>query len=68
MRSIFFVLEVVSSLIQIIAIRGFKRRVFKIAPFHLLLQARGWEEPKIVARAWLAGLMLAILGIWLALI
>jgi len=63
-----FVLEVVSSLIQIIAIRGFNRRVFKIAPFHLYLQARGWEEPKIVARAWLAGLMLAILGIWLAII
>lgn len=62
----FFVIEVASSLIQIIAIRVFHRRVFKIAPFHLLLQARGWEEPKIVARAWLAGLMLAILGIWLA--
>jgi len=63
-----FVIEVTSSLIQIIAIRGFKRRVFKIAPFHLYLQARGWEEPKIVARAWLAGLMLAIVGIWLAII
>ncbi len=64
----FFVIEVASSLIQIIAIRGFKRRVFKIAPLHLWLQARGWEEPKIVARAWLAGLMLAIIGIWLAII
>ncbi len=64
----FFVIEVASSLIQIIALRVFHRRVFKIAPFHLLLQARGWEEPKIVARAWLAGLMLAILGIWLAVI
>ena len=64
----FFVVEIASSLIQIIAIRGFKRRVFKIAPFHLWLQVRGWEEPKIVARAWLAGLMLAIIGIWLAII
>lgn len=63
-----FVLEVTSSLIQIIALRVFHRRVFKIAPFHLWLQARGWEEPKIVARAWLAGLMLAIIGIWLAVI
>ncbi|MCJ7792492.1 MAG: hypothetical protein MUP45_00730 [Candidatus Marinimicrobia bacterium] len=64
----FFILEVTSSLIQIIGIRVFKRRVFKMAPFHLLLQARGWEEPKIVSRAWLAGLMLALLGIWLAII
>jgi len=63
-----FVLEVSSSLIQLTAIRLFNRRVFKIAPFHHLLQARGWEEPKIVARAWLAGLMLAIVGIWLAII
>lgn len=63
-----FVLEVTSSLIQIIALRVFHRRVFKIAPFHLWLQARGWEEPKIVARAWLAGLMLALFGIWLAVI
>lgn len=63
-----FVFEVTSSLIQIITLRVFHRRVFKIAPFHLWLQARGWEEPKIVARAWLAGLMLAIFGIWLAVI
>lgn len=63
-----FVVEIASSLIQIIAIRGFNRRVFKIAPFHLWLQARDWEEPKIVARAWLAGLMLAIIGLWLAII
>lgn len=64
----FFVLEVASSLIQIVGFRVFKRKVFKIAPFHHLLQARGWEEPKIVARAWLAGLMLAIVGIWLTII
>src|SRR4030043_611209 len=64
----FFVGEVASGLIQIISIRIFKRRVFRIAPFHLWLQAPGWEEPKIVARAWLAGLMLAIIGIWLAVI
>lgn len=64
----FFVLEGASSLIQIIAIRVFHRKVFTIAPFHLLLQARGWEEPKIVMRAWLAGLILAIFGLWLAVI
>lgn len=63
-----FVLEAATSLIQIISLRFFNRRVFKIAPFHIWLQTRGWEEPKIVARAWLAGLMLAILGIWLAII
>lgn len=63
-----FVFEAATSFIQIIALRFFHRRIFKIAPFHIWLQTRGWEEPKIVARAWLAGLMLAILGIWLAVI
>lgn len=64
----FFVIEALSSLIQIISLKFFNRRVFKIAPFHHHLEARGWEEPKIVARAWLAGLMLAIVGIWLTII
>ena len=63
-----FILEVASSFFQIIAIRVFHRRIFKIAPFHLLLQSIGWEEPKIVMRAWLAGLILAVFGLWLALI
>lgn len=63
-----FVVEGGSSLIQIIAFKVFKKRVFKIAPIHHTLQMMGWEEPKIVMRAWLAGVMLAILGLWLALL
>ena len=42
--------------------------ILAVAPFHLWLQNRGWEEPKIVMRAWLAGIMLAIFGLWLGLI
>jgi len=63
-----FVLEISTSLVQIFFIKLLHRRAFKIAPLHLWLQARGWEEPKIVTRAWLAGMMLAIFGLWLALI
>lgn len=62
-----YLVEFMSSLIQIISKKFFKRRVFKCAPFHLWLQNRGWEEPKIVMRAWLAGIMLAVFGLWLAL-
>jgi len=62
-----FVVEALSSLLQIVGLRVFQRRVFRIAPAHHLLEAIGWEEPKIVMRAWLAGIMLATLGIWLAL-
>lgn len=62
----FFVVEVASSMIQILSKKFLKRKVFSVAPFHLWLRNKGWEEPKIVMRAWLAGIMLAILGLWLA--
>lgn len=64
----FYLLEMMMSLIQILSKKFLKRRAFAVAPFHLWLQNRGWEEPKIVTRAWLAGLMLAIFGLWLAVI
>lgn len=63
-----FILEVSSSMLQMISKKYFGRKIFPIAPFHLTLQSIGWEEPKIVMRAWLAGLVLAIFGLWLAVI
>lgn len=63
-----FVAEVTSSLIQILAKKYLGRKIFPVAPLHLYLQKRGWEEPKIVMRAWLIGLFLAIVGIFIALI
>lgn len=61
-----FVLEAATSAIQILGWRVLKRPVFPIAPIHHTFLAKGWEEPKIVIRAWLAGVMLAIFGLWLA--
>lgn len=61
-----FVIEVSSSLIQILSKRYLSKKILPVAPFHLFLQKEGWDEPKIVFRAWLAGLMLAFFGIWLA--
>lgn len=63
-----YILEIFTSLTQVLAKKFLKRRIYTVAPFHLWLQNRGWEEPKIVARAWLAGLMLAIFGVWLSVI
>jgi phospho-N-acetylmuramoyl-pentapeptide-transferase len=64
----FFVVEAASSFLQIFWKKFFKKKIFEVAPFHLWLQNKGWEEPKVVMRAWLAGLMLAIFGLWLAVI
>lgn len=63
-----FVAEVSSSFIQIAARKFLGRPILPGSPVHFMLQLRGWEEPKIVMRAWLAAIMLAIFGLWLALI
>lgn len=62
----FFMIEVSSSFLQIVWFKMTGKRLFPIAPFHHFLQLRGWEEPKIVMRAWLAAIILAIFGLWLA--
>ena len=63
-----FVIEIASSLIQILAKKFFHKKVFLASPFHLLLRRIGWDEPKIVMRAWLLGFLFAILGLYIAFI
>ena len=62
-----FVVETGSSLVQIIAKKFFHRKVFISAPLHHHLQAKGWEEGKVVMRFWVIGGVLAFVGIFLAL-
>jgi phospho-N-acetylmuramoyl-pentapeptide-transferase len=61
-----FVVELLSSAVQLFAWKYLKRPIFPLAPIHHTFLARDWEEPKIVMRAWLAGIMLAIVGLWLS--
>lgn len=61
-----FVVEALSSLIQLLAKKYWGKKVLEVAPLHLFFQYKGWEEPKIVARFWLAGIMFAVFGLWLA--
>lgn len=61
-----FIIEFGSSFIQILSKKFLKKKAFTVAPFHLWLQNIGWEEPKIVMRAWLAGIILALIGLWFA--
>lgn len=63
-----FVIEVGSSLLQMLSKKFLKKKLFPAAPFHLFLQEKGWEEPKIVMRAWLVGFFFAIFGLFLALV
>jgi phospho-N-acetylmuramoyl-pentapeptide-transferase len=63
-----FIIEIASSLIQILGKKYWGRKILPAAPFHLMLQKRGWEEPKIVMRAWLIGFFFAVIGLYLAFI
>lgn len=63
-----FLIEVVSSLAQIFGKKFLKRKLFPVSPLHLYLQSKGWEEPKIVMRAWLLGFFFAVLGLFMAFI
>ncbi|MCL4383902.1 hypothetical protein M1116_00440 [Patescibacteria group bacterium] len=62
-----FIVEGLSSALQIISKRFWKKKLLPAAPLHLTLQQIGWEEPKIVMRSWLAAIILAVFGIWLGL-
>lgn len=63
-----FVIEISSSLLQLLSKKYRKKKIWPAAPIHLTLQEMGWEEPKIVQRAWLLQIMLTIFGVWLAVI
>ncbi len=58
-----FVLETLSSLIQIISIRKFHKKVFLKAPLHHHFEELGWEETDIVKLFWSVGFILAMFGI-----
>ena len=57
-----------SSIIQILSMRIFKRRVFKIAPIHHHFKALGWPSYKIVMRFWLFTLLASVVGIFIGVI
>ena len=62
-----FVVEAASSLIQILSKKFFHRRVIPSAPLHQTLLLRWKSETKVVARLWIIGAALAIIGIMIAL-
>ncbi|KKQ95629.1 MAG: Phospho-N-acetylmuramoyl-pentapeptide-transferase [Candidatus Woesebacteria bacterium GW2011_GWB1_43_14] len=61
-----FVIEAATSAIQIFGWKLLNRPIFPLAPIHHTFLTIGWEEPKIVMRAWIIGILMAIFGLWLA--
>lgn len=61
------VLDGLTSPLQIVSKRFFKRKIFQSAPVHHHFQAIGWPEPKIVMRFWILGGVVAVIGLVVAL-
>ncbi len=57
-----------SSAIQILSMKFFKKRVFKIAPIHHHFQANGWPQYKVTMRFWLFTLVSCVIGIYVGLL
>jgi phospho-N-acetylmuramoyl-pentapeptide-transferase len=57
-----------SSLIQILSKKYRGKKVFIVAPLHNHLLMIGWPKPKVTMRYWVLGMILAALGIIVALI
>ena len=63
-----FVMETMSVIVQVIAFRGFGRRVFRMSPIHHHFELAGWPEFTVIVRFWIiAGLCVAVgLGLYYA--
>ena len=60
-----FILELLSSFIQIFSIRVFHRKVFSIAPLHHALEKGGMQEEKICDRAACLSFFFSIISVTL---
>src|SRR5580692_3757435 len=58
-----FVVELMSVILQVGSYKLRKKRIFKMAPIHHHFEALGWQESKIIARFWIAGLVLALFAL-----
>lgn len=57
-----------SVIIQLISKKYFHRKVFKVAPIHHHFEAIGWPPYKVTMRFWIISIVLAVIGMVVALI
>lgn len=57
-----FVIEGLSLIIQVIAVRVFHRRVFLMSPIHHHFELKNWSETKIIVRFWIVTAIFAASG------
>ena len=62
-----FVYETLCVMLQIGSVKLRKKRIFRYTPIHYSFRLRGIPEQKVVYLFWLAGIICAIVGYWVAL-
>ena len=58
-----FVIEALSVILQVASFKLRGKRIFKMAPLHHHFEQLGWDESKVIARFWIAGLVLALFAL-----
>ena len=58
-----YVIECLSVILQVGSYKLRGKRIFKMAPLHHHFEALGWQESKIIARFWIAGLVMALFAL-----
>jgi phospho-N-acetylmuramoyl-pentapeptide-transferase len=58
-----FVIEALSVIVQVASYKLRGRRVFRMAPLHHHFEQLGWAESKVIARFWIAGLVMALFAL-----
>jgi len=58
-----FILEAISVVLQVGSFKLRGKRIFKMAPLHHHFEQIGWQESKVIARFWIAGLVLALFAL-----
>jgi phospho-N-acetylmuramoyl-pentapeptide-transferase len=58
-----FVIEALSVILQVASFKIRGKRIFRMAPLHHHFEQLGWDESKVIARFWIAGLVLALFAL-----
>ncbi len=58
-----YVIELLSVVLQVGSFKLRGKRIFKMAPLHHHFELLGWKESKVIARFWIAGLIMALLAL-----
>jgi phospho-N-acetylmuramoyl-pentapeptide-transferase len=58
-----YVLEALSVILQVGSFKIRGKRIFRMAPLHHHFEQLGWQESKVIARFWIAGLVMALFAL-----